>query len=109
MKKILSIGLMLCIFTAMIVGTAAATPVKTTTTFASVDGCQQINAYGVCAKVDQCQTAGAITIGTVKAGCLKVCDVKAVGITQNQCGSVACGAVCAEQTAKVCVVTATCN
>jgi len=107
MKKILSIGLMLCIFMAMIVGTAAAK--STTTTFAKVDGTQKIDGFGTCVQINQNQVAAAVSIDTVKAGCVKLCDVKAIGIDQNQCASVKCGAVCAQQCASLCVATATCK
>jgi hypothetical protein len=82
MKKILAIGLMLCVFTAMAVGTAAAKETNVKVTAAQL---QASYASGRCATADSTQAIGVITY--------KNCDTKvlAVGAIQNGYASTACG------------------
>jgi hypothetical protein len=93
MKKILAIGLMLCIFTAMAVGTAAA---KST---ASVSANQNVNAVGFCTKTTGTQATGASICTEQNFLC---CKTVASGYTcQNACASAGVGCSSISQCAAV--------
>jgi hypothetical protein len=96
MKKILAVTLMLCIFTAMAVGTAAAAP-----SFVKVDSYQKqcAQAYGTCPTAVAAQAAGTLTIKDCKT------KVVAIGGIQAAYASAYCGAASVSNTQCVSVIT----
>lgn len=98
MKKILAVTLMLCIFTAMAVGTAAARPVSV---LVSSDQAQCAEAVGLGAKVSASSIAGAAVCKTDSCFFTKTTVIG--GAAQTATASACVGAAAINQYQETCV------
>jgi hypothetical protein len=97
MKKILAIALMLCIFTALAVGTAAA---KSTVTVKS-NQFQATNACGLDAKTCASNIAGTSVVTSDSCFCKKVCIVADSAQTASASACIGKASIC--QSSNTCV------